>query len=155
MTESAQSTVHAFRIKTGENWHDSTWEPVSNLPFVVRHSGEDFLEVPPDVRERVLLNGHAVVLMHVLREGDVFTVLDGAGGIQTYHFAGRTSTESVQAEGQRCAFTGQVLTGTAIRCGKCGRLFRPDVPHHQEGFSCPCGVELVEGVPQPPEEVLL
>lgn len=151
------TTVVAFQAARGNAGAlDAHWERVENPPWIVSCGPDDLVvEDAGAAGCRVLVNGFPVIALHVLAPGDFVRIVAGAGGeSRSFRYAGRTARAVEPGAGRRCAFTGAVIGGMAVRCGVCGQIVSEAVV--EQVGTCVCGTSLREqGTLEAPGEDML
>ncbi|MBA4387510.1 MAG: hypothetical protein C0404_05975 [Verrucomicrobia bacterium] len=102
------------------------WEKLEDPPCVVSFGDDDFVRVRCE-DERIYVNGYpAVAGISVLETGDIVRIYPAGGEAISYRYAGRLAETVEPGEGRRCAFTGEIITGQAVRC-RCGAILSQEV----------------------------
>lgn len=133
------------------------WDCVAP-PEEVLQCGPDCFVMAADAGRRrgrgIYVNGRPVIGLQAVRSGDFVRITHRDGATDSYRL-GPCPAEAEPGEGRRCAFTGLPISGPAIRCPGCGRLYKEAVIEETER-QCPVCGTAVDTDPEPdwPEEVL-
>jgi hypothetical protein len=143
------TTLQAYATKPRTADAPPEWERVENPPCV-RVLGREVFLCLGDPGARGCVNGFAVLGgVQALRSGDLVRIWNADGSEDGFRLAGVAEDGS----GRRCAFTGEVFHGPAVRCGACGRILSQEVV--EQTGRCVCGRPLTAyGEQVPPEELL-
>lgn len=129
------TSLTAFRAGAAKEGEDIRWEPAARPTGLVTIAGEAFVVLSWWHRkQRAYVNGLEVVGLQAVRPGDFVRVLGPDGQEVAYRVGGRAGGEE-PGRGRRCDFTGLPISGQAVRCPGCGRLFKKELTDQEE--ACP------------------
>ena len=150
--DNPMATIVCYEPEAREG-DQAVWRRITDPQYLSERHGTLVLELPKRGRYRAFVNGLDVVgRIQVVGRGDLVRVFE-PGGTEVSYVVGRALPSVEPGGGRTCQFTGKPITGQAVLCSSCGRVFALEVA--EQLGNCPlCGEPLGGDEELPPEEEL-